>query len=66
VVNGYTYLGLKFGNLRRMEVINGKYEIKRHTEIKSSKQMCNEVPNIKVKVLQTHMRLYVAKAVIWS
>ena len=37
VVNGYIYLGIKFGNLRRMEVINGKCESKRHTEIKSSK-----------------------------
>jgi hypothetical protein len=36
VVNGYIYLGIKFGNLRIMEVINGKYESKRHTEINSS------------------------------
>jgi hypothetical protein len=37
VVNGYIYLGIKFGNLRRMEVKNGKYESERHIEIKSSK-----------------------------
>jgi hypothetical protein len=37
VVNWYIYLSIKFGNLRRMEVINGKYESKRHTEIKSTK-----------------------------
>jgi len=37
VVKGYIYLGIKFGNLRRMEVINGKYESKRHKEMKSSK-----------------------------
>jgi hypothetical protein len=41
MVNDYIYLGIKFGNLRRMEVIKRKYENKRHTAINSSKQMCN-------------------------